>query len=252
MSERAAREIYLKSFEYAVREGHPTSLMTSYNPINGIWSANNYDLNTLILREEWGYEGLVMTDWWPKLSAEKNDEYMNLINMVEGQNDVYMPTTDALTFKDNLPTAIEKGALCRGQLQRNAMNVLKYISNSHALERFIKYGGKLEKSLVDSLDSLSVVGEIATPEADKVYEIKANEPGMHLVGIEYYSNEPDISQMCVGLFVDEKSAASLTVNGTLGEKKIAYRDVSVVNTDMKISASFPDKLVTITKIVVLK
>ncbi len=251
MSERAAREIYLKSFEYAVREGHPTSLMTSYNPINGIWSANNYDLCTIVLREEWGYDGLAMTDWWPKLSHEES-EYMNLANMVEAQNDVYMPTPDALSYKDNIPSSLVDGMLCRGQLQRNAMNVLKYISNSHALERFIKYGGKLEKSLFDSLDTLSVVGEINTPETDKVYELKANEAGNHLVGIEYFSNEPSISQMCVGLFIDEKSAASLTVNGTDGQKKIVYRDVSVVNTDVKLSLTFPEKLVTVTKIVILK
>lgn len=251
MSERAAREIYLKSFERTVTEGHPTSLMTSYNPINGIWSANNYELCTLVLREEWGYDGLVMTDWWPKLSHEEN-EYMNLANMVEAQNDVYMPTPDALSYKDNIPSSLEDGMLCRGQLQRNAMNILRYISNSHALERFVKYGGKLEKSLADSLDTLSVVGEIDSPETEKEYNIKANEGGKHLVGIEYYSNEPSISQMCIGLYVDEKSAASLTVNGTEGQKKIVYRDVSIVNPDIKLSLTYPDKLVTVTKIVVLK
>lgn len=251
MSERAAREIYLKSFEYAVKDGHPTSLMTSYNPINGIWSANNYELCTLVLREEWGYDGLIMTDWWPKLSHEEN-EYMNLANMVEAQNDVYMPTPDALSYKDNIPSSLESGALSRGQLQRNAMNILKYISNSHALERFIKFGGKLEKSLADSLDTLNEVGEVATPETTTVYNIKVSTPGNYLVGIEYCSSEPSISQMCIGLFIDEKSAASLTVNGTDGQKKIIYRDISVVNCDMKLSVTFPDKLVTVTKISILK
>lgn len=61
VSERALREIYLKAFEIAVREGGANSVMTSYNPVNGHWSASNYDLNTTILRKEWGFEGIVMT-----------------------------------------------------------------------------------------------------------------------------------------------------------------------------------------------
>ena len=62
-SERTIREIYLKGFETAIRECAPLSVMTSYNLINGVHTANNYDLITSVLRDEWGYEGLVMTDW---------------------------------------------------------------------------------------------------------------------------------------------------------------------------------------------
>lgn len=68
VSERALREIYLKSFEMCVKEGNAKTIMTSYNPINEHWTAVNYELNTVILREKWGYTGMVMTDWWPKLS----------------------------------------------------------------------------------------------------------------------------------------------------------------------------------------
>ena len=63
VSERALREIYLKGFEIAVRSAQPHAIMTSCNKINGVHSANNYDLCTVAARNEWGFEGLIMTDW---------------------------------------------------------------------------------------------------------------------------------------------------------------------------------------------
>ncbi|MGN0983284.1 MAG: glycoside hydrolase family 3 protein, partial [Gemmiger sp.] len=89
VSERALREIYLRAFELAVREGQARSIMTSYNPVNGYWTASHYDLVTTILRGQWGYTGLVMSDWW----AEGNDRgghgsTRHVAAMVRAQNDV--------------------------------------------------------------------------------------------------------------------------------------------------------------------
>lgn len=247
MSERAAREIYLKGFEIAVKEGLATSIMTSYNPINGIWSANNYDLNTIILRDEWGYSGFVMTDWWPTTSKE-NMEHKNLKNMVEAQNDVYMVTSDALNHKDNLEEALKNGEITRSQLQRNAINVLNYIANSHALERFVKFGGKLYKSLADNIDELTKIGEIDNPDSDNDYVVHTEHPGNHLFAIEYLSDEPVTSQMTISIKLNSYSAASITVNGTDGEKKLIYRDISAVTKDFNVLASYPKDLLKITKI----
>lgn len=89
------REIYLRGFEIAVKEGHARSIMTSYNPLNGYWTASNYDLVTTILRGQWCYTGIVMSDWW----ADGNDRdgagsTKHVAAMVRAQNDVFMVVTD--------------------------------------------------------------------------------------------------------------------------------------------------------------
>jgi len=251
MSERAAREIYLKGFEYAVKEGGAASLMTSYNPINGHWSANNYELNTVILRNEWGYKGFVVTDWWPRLSVEQS-ETINLKNLVEAQNDVYMPTADALTHKDNLAEALEKGEITRAQLQRNAVNILSYLAKSHALERFVKFGGKLEKSLAENLEALKTAAEFTDITNDTDIKLHLDSTGKCLFCIEYSSDEPDISQMVISLMINNISAATMTVNGTKGKACVVYRDVSLAFTDADLKVVYPEGLLKINKIEIKK
>lgn len=133
VSQRALREIYLKCFEIVVKESEPQNLMTSYNKINGVWSHYNYDLATTILREEWGYRGNILTDWWMQKSAMpefpriKNNAYR-----VRAQVDVLMPGGDSHIQKkyvfdrEQLATLDKPDGLTRAELQRTAINVLRF------------------------------------------------------------------------------------------------------------------------------
>ncbi|MBQ6381016.1 MAG: glycoside hydrolase family 3 C-terminal domain-containing protein [Clostridia bacterium] len=131
VSQRALREIYLKGFEIAVKEGKPLNVMTSYNKVNGVWSHYNYDLVTTVLRGEWGYDGCVMTDWWMQKSASpefpkiKDNAYR-----VRAQVDVLMPggkygTKRYVSDGTLLPTLGKEGGITRAELERTAKNVLK-------------------------------------------------------------------------------------------------------------------------------
>ena len=135
ISERALREIYLKGFEIMIKESNPKTIMTSYNKINGVWSHYNYDLATVVLRQEWGYENLVITDWWmqkshsPEFPELEDDAYR-----VRAQVDVLMPGNqdkNAKGYISNgtlLPTLGKEEGITKAELQRTAKNVLKCVS----------------------------------------------------------------------------------------------------------------------------
>ncbi len=137
VSERALREIYLKGFEIAIKKGGAKTVMSTYGSLNGIWTSSHYDLNTTILREEWGFEGIVMTDWWAKTSRRGQEPTMNdLAAMVKAQNDLYMTRQDAEDeTKDNLVEMMASGDVTRGELQKVAKNVLGFLLYTHAMDR---------------------------------------------------------------------------------------------------------------------
>ena len=134
VSQRALREIYLRCFEIVVKEAKPNVIMTSYNKINGVWSHYNYDLVTTVLRKEWGFDGVVITDWWMQKSASpefpkiKNNAYR-----VRAQVDVLMPGNMGHLYKSYhsdgtlLKTIDKLDGVTRAEIQRTAKNVLSLI-----------------------------------------------------------------------------------------------------------------------------
>lgn len=131
VSEKALREIYLKPFEIAVKTSQPKNIMTSYNKVNSVYSYNNYDMVTTVLRGEWGYNGNVMTDWWTK--HVKSPEFKGLRDnayRVRAQVDVLMPGVNGRFGSTKHPdktlfeTLGKADGITLGEVQRTAKNVL--------------------------------------------------------------------------------------------------------------------------------
>ena len=134
VSERALREIYLKGFETAVKQGGANAVMTSYNPVNGYWTASSYDLNTTVLRREWGFKGIVMTDWWATMNdcingGPSSSKFTG--SMIRAQNDLYMVVNnfgaEINSNGDDTIVSLKNGSLTRGELQRCAINILNFL-----------------------------------------------------------------------------------------------------------------------------
>ena len=118
VSERALREIYLKGFEIAVRKSQPRTIMSSYNMLNQVYTANRHDLLTDILRCEWGFEGLVMTDW-----GSTNDHAGRPELAAPAGNDLIMPGSDY--DRERILKAIADGKLSPDTVRRSACRVLR-------------------------------------------------------------------------------------------------------------------------------
>ena len=116
ISPRALREIYLKNFEIAVKEGKPWTVMSSYNKLNGEYTQQKEELLTVALRDEWGFEGIVMTDWGSK---------ENTVKSAKSGNDLMEPGNQ--TEIDRIVAAVEDGRITAEELDRNVRNMLNYI-----------------------------------------------------------------------------------------------------------------------------
>ncbi len=114
VSERALREIYLRGFEIAIKKAKPLALMNSYNIVNGTYAADNYDLNTGILRAEWGFDGCVMTDW-----STWNTAFL----MSKAGCDLVMPGCKNKDYLEGL----RDGRISRADAQKCAVNVMNLV-----------------------------------------------------------------------------------------------------------------------------
>ena len=155
VSERAARELYLRGFELAVKEGGAHAVMTTYGSVNGTYTSSNYDLVTRILREEWGFVGIAMTDWWAKGGEECGPgDVGNVAAMVRAQNDLFMVTASAEdnSNHDNSLEALADGRVTRGEYQRSAANICRFIMGKPVFARYIEAGNEIDLRLAEEMD----------------------------------------------------------------------------------------------------
>ena len=248
ISERALREIYLKGFEIAVREGCAKTVMTTYGSLNGLWTAGNYDLCTTVLRGEWGFKGFVMTDWWSDMNdrggaPSKN----NFAAMARAQNDVYMVCADSSKnlIGDNTLSSLEAGTLTRGELQRNAANICRTVMEMRAMERLRGTADEIEiinrPYEDDSYDAEDVIfhptrnGKLTLPLDDVstekgtsyLFAFDVDIPGKYLVTLSARSELSATAQTPVTLFTTGFPSAVFTYNGTGGEWREIEREVNM-------------------------
>lgn len=219
MSQRALREIYLKGFEIAVKEGGATALMTSYNPLNGFWCAGNYDLTTTILRDEWGYEGFVMTDWWAKMNCKGGEPFnTNTKQMVRAQNDVFMVCKSAESQPDNIEEGLEEGYICRADLQRCCINLLNYILKSPTFENYVLGGCKKPQFASTDDSRMKDLYSFKNMENEKEYPVTINEPGDYIFVYDLHIDADELAQFWCSVQFDGYDIDSMSISGTNGKQ----------------------------------
>lgn len=233
VSERALREIYLKGFEIAVKCGNAKSIMTTYGAVNGLWTAGNFDLNTTILRNEWGFTGITMTDWWANINSRGGlPDKTDFSSMAKAQNDLYMVCADGSSGNDNTLEELGNGNILRSELQRNAMNICNFLMDTHAMERLDGTEEKVEiinrpdgdtendtPVVFYELDgnlTLDLTGIKAEKDSHYSFALTVNKSGFYEVKITASSNQSETAQIPVTLFAMGTASGTFTWNGTDG------------------------------------
>ncbi len=244
VSSRALREVYLPAFEMCVKEGRCRSIMSSYNIINDRYSANNYDQNTMILREQWGYTGLEMSDWWAYIgkNGDCDTEYSmeGHAAMARSQNDVYMVCTTVEKEELNETdcyrelTEGDGSMITRAELQRNAANILRFAMHTPAMDRL--EGNNVEIEQIDSpfkQDDVNVDAgvfytmgddpiviectENTAAGKDFVFGLTVNRKGIFSLEFTASSLLPGTAQIPMMIFLTSIPISVLTWNGTDGK-----------------------------------
>lgn len=256
ISERALREIYLRGFENAVKKGGAKSVMTTYGQVNGVWTAGNYGLVTGILRDDWGFDGFTMTDWWANINRRgKAPDKSDFAAMAMAQNDVYMVTADGAACNDNTLDSLKSGELTRGELQRNAMNILRFLTTTHAMKRVMGCDDETEiinrpadAGDVDSTDiefhdidedlTLDLTGITTEKGSSYAFGLNVSKPGVYKVTLTASSTLSELAQTSVSIFALGSPCGMFTFNGTGGAPVSQTKDVKFLSNFMSIRLYF--------------
>lgn len=254
VSQRALREIYLKPFEIAVRMGDACkAVMTSYNPVNGTWTSGHYDLTTTILREDWGYTGFVMSDWWCRTKLEEFDRYHGKINQgerdyipcVEAQNDIYMCCKNSADFKNlNVYDSLVSGRVARGFAQRNAMNVCRFLMHSTAMERYLAMSEESMKAMLGAFEK----GELLLESRESEAVFLCRQAGTYILCADIASTGSQLSQNTAIFYANGEYVTSFTVAGSNGTVTENAKRITLTEGENRITVKYPKDALSIAKL----
>lgn len=245
ISQRALREIYLKGFEIAVKSGYADSVMTTYGLVNGLYTAGSYDLNTTILRNEWGFTGVVMTDWWASINRRGMEPDANdFATMIQAQNDMYMCCPDGSKNMggDNVLEALQDGRILRAELQRIAKNVCSFAMDTNAFKRLVGEPVEIEiinrpkqadDFSIDDVEYINVDRDIlidltekaSTADTNYVIALDVEHPGEYDVSLRGSSTLEKLAQLPCTLFFNGFPVSNFTFNGTDGKDVVIRKEV---------------------------
>ncbi len=249
ISQRALREIYLKVFEIAVKDGSADAIMSTYGVVNGIRTAECYDLCTKILRDEWGFSGIVMTDWWANISGETSPCASDgFALMLKSQNDLFMCTTVAEEndYLDRTLEMLKDDEELRAIMQRSAVNVCRFAMNTLAMQRLMgtattyEIVGRKEEENQDDVYNLEYILLEDDLEYDLSYKpskmgtnyiipINVTRAGTYEITVTGNSSIGELAQIPCSLFVMGTPIGIYTFNGTNGKSVSIKRECLCFN-----------------------
>lgn len=257
VSERALREIYLKGFEIAVKEGKARSIMAVYNKINGQYGTGHYELNTVVLREQWGYTGIVMTDWWafikkiPKTMYHSPEDLNEHSLMVSAQCDLYMVCSDVerrtveeSDIMESLRTNNTE-LVTRAELQRAAKNIINFAINTPAMARVLGDKPQVEQIDCPFKEDLAeatvseyfkaddeptiMIDTDTTAGGDYTFGLDCDRPGRYKIYITGSSELNSLAQIPMTVYYTSIPIKVITWNGTEGHDVVIESDIRVIS-----------------------